>query len=53
MKQNLIFITLMLLCAAVSQSWGENHVLSLDGYGDYVRIPNAPELQGGKNGALW
>ena len=49
MKQNLIFITLMLLCAAVSESRGENHVLSLDGHGDYVRILNAPELQGGKN----
>jgi len=49
MKQNLIFIALMLLCAAVSQSWGENHVLSLDGYGDYVRIPSAPQLQGGEN----
>ncbi|MBC8235973.1 carboxypeptidase regulatory-like domain-containing protein, partial [bacterium] len=49
MKQNRIFITLMLLCAAVSESRGENHVLSLDGHGDYVRILNAPELQGGKN----
>jgi ligand-binding sensor domain-containing protein len=26
-----------------------NRVLSLDGDGDYVRIPSAPELQGGEN----
>ena len=36
-------------CIALSVSHGENRVLSLDGDGDYVRIPNAPELQGGEN----
>jgi len=40
MKHSLISIILMLLCVAVSQGWGENYVLSLDGDGDYVRLPS-------------
>jgi len=38
------FVTVMVAVASA-----QNHVLSLDGDGDYVRIENAPELQGGEN----
>jgi len=40
MKHNLIFIILTFLFAVVPQVWGANHVLSLDGDGDYVRLPS-------------
>ena len=44
MKHNLIFLILILLCAIVPQVWGANHVLSLDGDGDYVEISDSESL---------
>ena len=45
MKYAIVFVSVLAFPFAVI---AQNHVLSLDGHGDYVRIPSAPELQGGE-----
>jgi len=49
MKKTLIILLTFTAVSITTPAFALNHVLSLDGNGDYVRIPNALELQGGEN----
>ena len=49
MKQTLIILLILITALITPPAFAVNQVLSLDGDGDYISIPNAPELQGGEN----
>ena len=50
MKNPLIILLTLTAILIIQSAFAVNHVLSLNGGGDYARIPNASELHVGENG---
>ena len=54
MKHFIVIFHLAFFCLFLhpNEGFAQNHVLSLDGDGDYVRIENTPELQAAADGVM-